>query len=750
MRKNKNTLSKFSKYLPVFIILLSISIIIGSTFAYFTDKTNKESLITFSKVELSSETTTGINGELKDVIPGTPITNGRLSFSKSIDSEPIYVRAKISFSLPNKYADDADMKAILSAFRNSADFNIKTGEQHDAIWSAKEGNYFYLLDFNNQNNLKIVDTIDTYVLSEEIVVPRDLRQLEENAQYMKGVNFHIAFEAIQAENVTSDTAELKELFNLTFPENEAEKFETIIEDNAVGQGMVFDGNKVVKYVGTYQDVVIPASYSIGEGTRTYEEVCETQLDLEILHVSIMVKNELGTDFYPMTVTDANGTYIANDFSEFETIKNSLTLPCSAKWETLNYIEGDDYEVTEIADGAFLGWYEYHQLLFYGNTDKVMQNVELPNTITKIGKYAFMYQVGLRNINLPSSLVEIDEGAFAICLNLFPSIVLPANLTTMPKAFESSGVKEILNKSKISSDQLNEDVRIIENESESYVYKYTDTYGDWIFYNDGTDVSLLCENVGAIDVKTPDMGVTLIGYYDESKTFTLGEYNLDNAYFTTNATEIELAEGVVNFGEGSLMISCNLRSFTVSSTVKSMSPINSFGKLESIVVHEDNTAYNDGNGSNCIIETATNTMILATASTVIPEGVTKISSAYDNNYVVKSVFIPDNVLEVNSFYMCMNLELIVFEGATQIPASEFIADCNNLRYVLFADETIANGASIGEACALVLQGVGDEALTYTQEVIGNITIEAAEDGDGNTWIRIGSEGSYKYYKELATA
>ena len=159
--KQNSIASKFARYLPVFVILLAVTIIVGSTFAYFTDKTDEESVITFSKVELSSETTTGVNGKLTDVIPGMPITYGALSFSKSIDSEPIYVRAKLSFSLPAQYENDTDMQNLLAAFRGATDFNIVDTEQNDAVWSEKEGNYFYLLDFNNQDSLKKVDTIDT-------------------------------------------------------------------------------------------------------------------------------------------------------------------------------------------------------------------------------------------------------------------------------------------------------------------------------------------------------------------------------------------------------------------------------------------------------------------------------------------------------------------------------------------------------------------------------------------------------------
>ena len=50
--KQNSIVSKFARYLPVFVILLAVTIIVGSTFAYFTDRIDEESVITFSKVVL--------------------------------------------------------------------------------------------------------------------------------------------------------------------------------------------------------------------------------------------------------------------------------------------------------------------------------------------------------------------------------------------------------------------------------------------------------------------------------------------------------------------------------------------------------------------------------------------------------------------------------------------------------------------------------------------------------------------------
>jgi len=214
-----NKKSNIFIYLPIFIMLLSITIMIGSTFAYFTDNTDEESTLSFSKVELSHETNVGINGQLRDALPGSPIISSAVKFSKSIDSGSIYVRAKLSFSTNST---NADMKIYLDALRKSEKLGIVTEEQNGAYWSEKEGNYFYLLN-EDKTALKVVDDMYIYKLSESIVIPYDLEQLPNLSQYMEVINFHIAFQALQADNVTTNLNEVKQLFNITFPESENEK-----------------------------------------------------------------------------------------------------------------------------------------------------------------------------------------------------------------------------------------------------------------------------------------------------------------------------------------------------------------------------------------------------------------------------------------------------------------------------------------------------------------------------------------------
>lgn len=71
-------------------------------------------------------------------------------------------------------------------------------------------------------------------------------------------------------------------------------------------------------------------------------------------------------------------------------------------ETFIY-DGVHYEVTRIGDGAF-------------NKHKTITDIELPNSITSIGKYAFMNST-LKEITIPNSVTEIEEEAFNGCAKL---------------------------------------------------------------------------------------------------------------------------------------------------------------------------------------------------------------------------------------------------------------------------------------------------------------------------------------------
>jgi len=60
----------------------------------------------------------------------------------------------------------------------------------------------------------------------------------------------------------------------------------------------------------------------------------------------------------------------------------------------------------------------------------LQSIILPNTVTKIEGFAFLY-TGLTSIMMPSSLISIDQNGLAHCRDL-ASIIIPENVTTIDR------------------------------------------------------------------------------------------------------------------------------------------------------------------------------------------------------------------------------------------------------------------------------------------------------------------------------
>ena len=77
--------------------------------------------------------------------------------------------------------------------------------------------------------------------------------------------------------------------------------------------------------------------------------------------------------------------------------------------------------TRIPDRAFI------------NTKINSNNIEIPNTVTSIGSYAFNNTAISGCLAIPNSVTEIGEGAFENCMNLNSSLFLPSNLKRIEKS-----------------------------------------------------------------------------------------------------------------------------------------------------------------------------------------------------------------------------------------------------------------------------------------------------------------------------
>ncbi len=270
--------------------------------------------------------------------------------------------------------------------------------------------------------------------------------------------------------------------------------------------------------------------------------------------------------------------------------------------------------------------EAYRVIGLGNVSDY--DIVIPSTykglpVTEIGEQAFSYHLNseersayITSVTIPDSVTKIDKYAFRECIGL-TSVYFGEN------------------------SQLT-------------------TIGNEAFYS--------CRSLTSITI--PD-SVTSIG----SGAF----------YGCSNLTSINIPDGVTSIGSGAFYGCSSLTSITFPDNVTSIDSAAFYGcnNLISITVAEGNTTYHSE--GNCLIETATNTLILACKNYVIPDSVTSIGDyAFSGCSSLTSITIPDSVTSIGdyAFYGCSSLTSITIpDSVTSIGSSAF-SGCSNLTSVYY--------------------------------------------------------------------
>ena len=292
----------------------------------------------------------------------------------------------------------------------------------------------------------------------------------------------------------------------------------------------------------------------------------------------------------------------------------------------------DYEYEELTDGT-VAITKYKGI----ETEVVIPDKLGGKSVTGIGEWAFDFRREITSIMIPNSVTNIGESAFRMCSGL-------TNIT-IPDSVTSIGVAAFEDCSGLTSITIPESVTIIGASAFYGCSGLTDiTIPDSVT---SIDAAAFKDCSGLTSITIPD-SVTSIGF---------------NAFGRCSGlTSITIPESVTSIGDRAFDGCSGLTSITIPAGVTSIGggAFNGCSNLTEIKVDTENTVYNDGNGSNALIEIASKTLIRGCSKTIIPDSVISIGGrAFSECRVLKSITIPNSVTSISdcAFEDCSELTSI---------------------------------------------------------------------------------------------
>ncbi|MBE6343270.1 MAG: T9SS type A sorting domain-containing protein [Lentimicrobiaceae bacterium] len=377
--------------------------------------------------------------------------------------------------------------------------------------------------------------------------------------------------------------------------------------------------------------------------------------------------------------------------------------------------------------------------------KSLGNVTIPNSVERIGQYAFQ-QTALVNVNIPNSVTTIDRYAFGNCTAL-KTISIPNSVTSM-------GVYVFGSCSSLESAILPKNITSLSNGIFAYCSKLAtitipknvtkigyDAFVNCkslttVIFEEGSKLATIADHGGSCygafenctalsNVQLPN-SLTYLGSRAFSGCKQITHIEIPNnvthiagyAFAQTGLIEIEIPDNVISLGtyvfeacskleyisipksiteipSGAFKSCVSLKDMEIPNSITeiNMYAFQSCTVLENITIPNSVTAIYSYAFNNC----------KALEHITIPNSVTTISNgAFNGCSGLKSIEIPSSVTEIGSeaFRYCSKLESVhIANGLKTISVSAF-ADCIALRDVTLPSTITTLGDKAFNGCGLI--------------------------------------------------
>ncbi len=305
-------------------------------------------------------------------------------------------------------------------------------------------------------------------------------------------------------------------------------------------------------------------------------------------------------------------------------------------------------------------------------------ITIPSGVQSIGEGAFENNAGLESVSFEGAealayaggdvvLERICADAFKNCANL-KTVRIPGTVKIIDgpvlagcNAIETLEFPYVLGEGTIESNGLCKLFGTVRDDTPQTLKNIVVNGGSIAglgFYYAHYIENVTIKNVDVIGNDAFNMCVRM-----ETLTLTEGLKKIEwSAFPNTKLTELIIPSTVTKVNDGYVIAASS--------------------RLSRIVVAEGNPVYNSGDGANCVIETATNTLIMGCKGTVIPNTVTKIGPNAFAYARFATIEIPASVKEIgnSAFASCDALSMITIPATIEKIGNNVFSDCTALTHV----------------------------------------------------------------------